>query len=159
MRYLSGAGIESLGVTDADIVAAVEDVLADHGNDRVIFEPRTHPVPDNGGKGHFNLLRGSLTDKGVSGVKVVGDFVGNYERGLPSEMALINLFAPETGMPKAIADGTMITEARTGTMTAVGAKHLAGGTPRQGARMSGRAAPPGGTWCCWTRCATSPRSA
>ena len=38
----------------------------------------------------------------------------NYERGLPSEMALISLFDPETGMPKAIVDGTMITEARTG---------------------------------------------
>ena len=127
MRYLSGADIEALGVTDAEIVAAVEDVLADHGNGRVVFEPRTHLVPDNGGKGHFNVLRGSLTGKGVSGVKVVGDFVSNFERGLPSEMALISLFDPDTGMPTAIVDGTMITEARTGAVTAVGAKHLARG--------------------------------
>ena len=125
LRYLSGADIDSLGITDADFVDAVEDVLADHGNGRVVFEPRTHLVPDNGGRGHFNVLRGSLTDKGVSGVKVVGDFVANHERGLPSEMALISLFDPETGMPKAIVDGTVITEARTGAMTAVGAKHLA----------------------------------
>lgn len=142
MRYLSGADIESLGVTDADIVAAVEDVLADHGNDRVVFEPRTHLVPDNGGKGHFNVLRGSLTDKGVSGVKVVGDFVGNYERGLPSEMALISLFDPETGMPKAIVDGTMITEARTGAMTAVGAKYLA----RRDAKVLGHVGARGTAW-------------
>ena len=89
LRYLTGADIDALGVTDADIVGAVEDVLADHGRGQVVFEPRTHLVPDNGGKGHFNILRGHLSAKQVSGVKVVGDFVGNFERGLPSEMALI----------------------------------------------------------------------
>jgi ornithine cyclodeaminase len=142
MRYLSGADIESLGVTDADIVAAVEDVLADHGRNRVVFEPRAHLVPDNGGRGHFNVLRGSLTDKGVSGVKVVGDFVANHERGLPSEMALISLFDPQTGMPRAIVDGTMITEARTGAMTAVGAKHLA----RRDAKVLGHVGARGTAW-------------
>lgn len=142
LRYLSGADIDSLGITDADIVDAVEDVLADHGNGRVVFEPRTHLVPDNGGRGHFNVLRGSLTDKGVSGVKVVGDFVANHERGLPSEMALISLFDPETGMPKAIVDGTMITEARTGAMTAVGAKHLA----RRDAKVLGHVGARGTAW-------------
>ena len=142
LRYLSGADIDSLGVTDADIVHAVEDVLADHGNGRVVFEPRTHLMPDNGGRGHFNVLRGSLTDKGVSGVKVVGDFVSNFERGLPSEMALISLFDPETGMPRAIVDGTMITEARTGAMTAVGAKYLA----RKDAKVLGHIGARGTAW-------------
>jgi ornithine cyclodeaminase len=142
MRYLSGADIDSLGVTDADIVDAVEDVLVDHGNGRVVFEPRTHLVPDNGGKGHFNVLRGHLSEKQVSGVKVVGDFVSNFERGLPSEMALILLLDPETGMPRAIVDGTMITEARTGAMTAVGAKYLA----RKDSRILGHIGARGTAW-------------
>ncbi|WP_370946241.1 ornithine cyclodeaminase family protein [Amycolatopsis sp. cg5] len=142
LRYLSGADIDALGVTGADIVDAVEDVLADHGNDRVVFEPRTHLVPDNGGKGHFNILRGHLSAKQVSGVKVVGDFVTNFERGLPSEMALILLFDPETGMPRAIVDGTMITDARTGAMTAVGAKHLA----RPDSRVLGHIGARGTAW-------------
>ncbi|SDZ47316.1 ornithine cyclodeaminase [Amycolatopsis xylanica] len=142
LRYLSGADIDTLGVTGADIVDAVEDVLADHGNDRVVFEPRTHLVPDNGGKGHFNILRGHLSEKQVSGVKVVGDFVTNFERGLPSEMALILLFDPETGMPRAIVDGTMITDARTGAMTAVGAKHLA----RPDSRVLGHIGARGTAW-------------
>jgi alanine dehydrogenase len=55
----------------------------------------------------------------------VGDFVRNFERGLPSEMALLNLFDPETGMPLAIIDATAITDMRTGAVTALGAKHLA----------------------------------
>ncbi|QFU94238.1 ornithine cyclodeaminase family protein [Amycolatopsis sp. YIM 10] len=142
LRYLNAADIDSLGVTGADIVGAVEDVLADHGNDRVVFEPRTHLVPDNGGKGHFNVLRGHLSSQQVSGVKVVGDFVTNFERGLPSEMALILLLDPDTGMPRAIVDGTMITDARTGAMTAVGAKYLA----RQDSRVLGHIGARGTAW-------------
>jgi ornithine cyclodeaminase len=61
----------------------------------------------------------------VSGVKVVGDFVDNYRRGLPSELALITLYSADTGAPLAIVDGTMVTAARTGAMTALGARHLA----------------------------------
>jgi alanine dehydrogenase len=61
----------------------------------------------------------------VSGIKVVGDFVPNYRVGLPSELGLATLYDPMTGVPLAIMDATLITEARTGAMTAVGAKHLA----------------------------------
>jgi alanine dehydrogenase len=71
----------------------------------------------------------------VSGIKVVGDFVPNYRLGLPSELGLATLYDPRTGVPLAIMDATMITEARTGAMTAVGAKHLA----RQDARILGHA--------------------
>jgi len=61
----------------------------------------------------------------LAGVKVVGDFVDNYKRGLPSELAILNLFDPNTGVPLAMVDATGITEMRTGAMTALGAKYLA----------------------------------
>ncbi|MGA8210795.1 MAG: ornithine cyclodeaminase family protein [Nocardioidaceae bacterium] len=128
LRFLSGPDIDGLGVTRAEIVDAVEDVVAAHGRGETVFEPRVHLVPDNGGVGHFNVLRGhvsGLGEHGVSGVKVVGDFVPNYRHGLPSELALVTLYDPTTGVPLAILDATMITEARTGAMTAVGARHLA----------------------------------
>jgi alanine dehydrogenase len=64
---------------------------------------------------------------------VVGDFVNNYQQGLPSEMAILNLFDPATGMPKAILDATAITDMRTGAMTALGAKYLA----RKGSKVLG----------------------
>jgi alanine dehydrogenase len=82
----------------------------------------------SGHRGHFNVLRGHLSDQagaGVSGIKVVGDFVDNYERGLPSEMGLLTLLDPTTGIPVAVMDATLITACRTGAMTAVGAKYLA----------------------------------
>src|SRR5258706_16336992 len=40
-------------------------------------------------------------------------------------MALLNLFDPETGMPVALLDATLITEMRTGALTALGARYLA----------------------------------
>ena len=52
------------------------------------------------------MLRGYVGAARLAGVKVVGDFVDNYRRGLPSEMALLNLFDPRTGMPRAIIDAS-----------------------------------------------------
>jgi alanine dehydrogenase len=125
LRFLSGPDIESLGLSHAEIVAAVEDAVRAHGDGRVVVEPRVHLVPNNHGVGHFNVLRGHLGAPGVSGVKVVGDFVANYAAGLPSELGLLTLYDPETGVPLVIMDATMITACRTGAMTAVGARYLA----------------------------------
>jgi alanine dehydrogenase len=140
LRFLSGPDIDSLGLSNAEIVAAVEDAVRAHGDGRVVIEPRVHLVPDSGGAGHFNVLRGHLSGRGatqvgppgpsgpsggVSGVKVVGDFVANYTVGLPSELGLLTLYDPATGAPLAIMDATLITACRTGAMTAVGARYLA----------------------------------
>lgn len=125
LRFISGPDIERLGLTRADIFEAVTGAVRAQGNGEVVLEPRMHLRPPNGGRGHFNILRAHLGQPRVSGVKVVGDFVDNHLKGLPSEMALITLYDPDTGVPLAIVDGTMITAARTGAVTALGAKHLA----------------------------------
>ena len=82
-------------------------------------------IPDPTFHGHFNVLRGYIASIGIAGVKIVGDFVDNYRKGLPSELATLNLMDARTGTPKAVIDATAITDMRTGAMTAVGAKHLA----------------------------------
>ena len=64
---------------------------------------------------------------------MVGDFVDNYKLGLPSEMGLLTLFDPSTGVPLAIINATSLTAMRTGAMTALGAKYLA----RKGSRVLG----------------------
>lgn len=128
LRFLSGADIDGLNIGTDEVIAAIQNVVDAHGRGQTVFEPRTHLVPDNGGAGHFNILRGhvsTLGERGLSGVKVVGDFVPNYQVGLPSELALMTLMDPTNGVPLAIMDATLITEVRTGAMTAVGAKHLA----------------------------------
>ncbi len=125
LKYLNGPDIARLGPSDELILGAVERGLRAQGSGDTVIEPRVHLHADPLADGHFNVLRGSIPALGLAGVKVVGDFVENYRKGLPSEMALLGLFDPSTGMPKAIVDATAITEMRTGAMTAIGARYLA----------------------------------
>lgn len=131
--YLSGPDVAALEMGDDEILAAVEAGLLAQGRGETVIEPRVHLEPDPAFRGHFNVLRGYVAPLGLAGVKVVGDYVDNYKHGLPSEMALLNLFDPRTGMPVALLDATAITEMRTGAMTALGGKYL--GPP--GARVLG----------------------
>ena len=123
--YLNGPDVAKLALGDEEILGAVEEGLRAQGLGQTVIEPRVHLIPKNASEGHFNVLRGIVKPLGLAGVKIVGDFVGNYRLGLPSEMALLNLFDPTTGMPRAIVDASAITDMRTGAMTALGAKYLA----------------------------------
>ena len=125
ITYLNGADVAALELTDEEILGAVEGGLRAQGEGETVIEPRVHLVPEDSAKGHFNVLRGYVKPLGLAGVKVVGDFVGNYREGLPSEMAILALFDPANGMPRAIIDATAITDMRTGAMTALGGKRLA----------------------------------
>ena len=126
LTYLNGPDIEALALADDEILAAVEGGLRAQGLGQTVIEPRVHLVPESSDKGHFNVLRGVVAPLGVAGVKVVGDFVGNWQVGLPSELGLLSLFDPATGAPRAILDASSLTDMRTGAVTALGAKHLAG---------------------------------
>jgi len=133
ITYLNGLDVARLAMTDDEILAAIELGLLAQGRGQTTIEPRTHLVPDPAFRGHFNVLRGYIAPLNAAGVKIVGDFLDNYKHGLPSEMALLNLFDPRTGRPKAIVDATWITDMRTGAVTALGAKHLA----RKGSKVLG----------------------
>ena len=96
LRFISGPDIDKLGLTRLEIVDAVEDAVREHGEGRTAFEPRVHLTPDNGGIGHFNVLRGHLDrlgERGISGVKVVGvDYlsVEEYKKpGAPAHHVLL----------------------------------------------------------------------
>jgi alanine dehydrogenase len=130
LTYLNRLDVEAAALTDEEIIAAIEASLAMQGRGETVIEPRTHLEPKSGAEGHFNVLRGFIGGEiGLAGVKVVGDFVGNYTRGLPSELGLLCLFDPETGAPAAVLDASGITDMRTGAVTAVGAKYLAPARP------------------------------
>ena len=125
ISYLNGPDLEALKLTEDEILSAVELGLVAQAEGKATIEPRVHLVPDPQFRGHFNVLRGYVAPLDMAGVKVVGDYVDNYLHGLPSEMALLNLFDPRTGAPRAVLDATVITEMRTGAVTALGARHLA----------------------------------
>ncbi|HEX3348090.1 MAG TPA: ornithine cyclodeaminase family protein [Acetobacteraceae bacterium] len=126
VAFLNGPDIAELAMTDDEVIEAIETSLAAQGRGETVIEPRVHLKPDPNVHGHFNVLRGAIggsVDR--AGVKIVSDFVYNYERGLPSEMAVLVLFDRATGMPRALLDASGITDMRTGAVTAVGAKYLA----------------------------------
>ncbi|HVM77740.1 MAG TPA: ornithine cyclodeaminase family protein [Stellaceae bacterium] len=133
LTYLGGPEVQRIALTDEEIIDSVEAVLRAQGRGETVVEPRVHLIPDRKVHGHFNVLRGYVAPLGVAGVKIVGDYVDNYKQGLPSEMALLNLFDPRTGTPIAVVDASAITDMRTGAVTAVGAKYLA----RRGSRVLG----------------------
>lgn len=125
ITYLNGPDIKQLALQNAEILAAVELALREQGLGNTVIEPRVHLIPQSSDIGHFNVLRGYVKELGLAGVKVVSDFYNNYKVNLPSEMAVLNLFDPDTGKPLAIIDATSITDMRTGAVTALGAKYLA----------------------------------
>lgn len=137
--FLNRLDIESLKLSNSEILTAVESALISQGRGETEIEPRTHIQPRTAEEGHFNVLRGWIgNDIDSAGVKVVGDFVANYKQGRPSEYGLLTLFDPHMGAPKAIIDATGITEMRTGAVTAIGAKHLAPKNPKILAHIGAR---------------------
>jgi len=133
LTWLGEAEVERVALTDEEILAAVEFGLLAQAAGETVIEPRVHLEPDPSLKGHFNVLRAYVAPLGLAGVKVVGDYVENYRRGLPSELGLLCLFDASTGAPVAVLAAAAITEMRTGALTALGARHLA----RSDARVLG----------------------
>jgi alanine dehydrogenase len=134
LAYLNAPDVEALALSNDEILAAIEAGLSAQGRREAVIEPRMHLVPDPAVQGHFNVLRGAFRAPiNLAGVKVISDYVENYKEGLPSEVGLLLLMDPRNGVPKAIIDGSHLTDMRTGAVTAIGAKYLA----RKGARVLG----------------------
>jgi thiomorpholine-carboxylate dehydrogenase len=59
------------------------------------------------------------------GLKAVSFYPGNAGTALPTHLAIILLFRPDTGEPLAVMDGRLITEMRTAAVSAAVTKYLA----------------------------------
>ncbi len=135
LRFLSGPDIAGLGLTGAEIIDAVEGAVRAHGEGRAIIEPRVHLVrratPDTSTSCAGTCPISGWPESAGSRSSVISS--ATTPSGLPSELGLLTLLDPATGIPLAIMDATLITACRTGAMTAVGAKYLA----RKDARILG----------------------
>ncbi|MBM3950234.1 MAG: ornithine cyclodeaminase family protein [Rhodospirillales bacterium] len=129
-RFLNRAEVRSLLPPTGALLEIVASGLAAHGRREVVLPPKAHIQLDDRYNGHFNILVGWAGPVDTAGVKVVGDYVENYRHGLPSEVAMLTLYNPRTGAPKALMDATDLTTARTGAVTGIGAKHLAPPEPK-----------------------------
>lgn len=127
--FLSKEDIDDLDLSLDEIMGAIELGLKAHGEKNVIMPSKDHLLLAYPEK-LFNILKGYVEPVGACGVKVIGDFHKNYEHGMPSELATLTLYRPETGAPYAIINATSTTWMRTGAVTAIGAKYLACDRPR-----------------------------
>lgn len=129
-RFLNRAEVGALLPPTGRLLEIVESGLAAHGRRDVVLPPKSHIQLDDRYNGHFNILVGWAGPTDTAGVKVIGDYVDNYRHGLPSEVAMLTLYNPRTGVPKALMDATNLTTERTGAVTGVGAKYLAPPNPK-----------------------------
>ena len=111
--FLSKEDVDAVDLGLGEAMDAVEMGLRAHGQKKVVMPSKDHLALDRSER-HWNILKGYVEPIDVAGVKVIGDFEGNYRFGLPSELALITLYRSDTGAPFAIVDGTLITWMRTG---------------------------------------------
>jgi alanine dehydrogenase len=131
IRFLSRAEVVALMPDHKALVDLVEEGLAAHGRGDVVLPPKSHIELDSRVNGHFNVLPGWVgASVNLAGVKVISDYVDNWRHGLPSEVGVLALMDASTGVPVALMDATLITAARTGAVTAAGARHLGPRSPR-----------------------------
>lgn len=66
-----------------------------------------------------------LTQGQGHGIKVVSDYYGNEDKGVPRLHALVALFDGETGRPTTVMEAGYLTDLRTGAGTGLAARYLA----------------------------------
>jgi len=116
-------------LTMKDVIDACEKTFTNWGDGKVVCpakvtlelgEDAEWPPFKNG----LNAMPAYVDWMKSAGIKCIGGSLNNPSQGLPYIIALILLFAPETGVFKAIMDGELITNYRTGAQAAIAAKHL-----------------------------------
>jgi ornithine cyclodeaminase/alanine dehydrogenase-like protein (mu-crystallin family) len=121
--YLSRTDVETVGVTMAEIIDALEVAFYEHGLGHVEMPPKpgVHSRPE----AFIHAMPAYIPALHAIGVKWLSAYPANQERGLPYITGLLVINDDETGLPLAVMDCTWITGMRTGAATALAAKYLA----------------------------------
>jgi thiomorpholine-carboxylate dehydrogenase len=104
------------------LIPAMEKALSDFSAGRVI-QPVRNMLTIEEGKRFLGIMPAVADD--AMGAKLVCFFPKNAGSKVPTHLAMIALFEPETGQPLAFLDGRLITEMRTAAVSAAVTKYLA----------------------------------
>ncbi len=104
------------------LIAAMEAALAAFSLGHVV-QPVRNMLTIEEGRRYLGIMPAVAED--AMGLKAVSFYPGNAGTGLPTHMALVLLFRPETGEPLAVMDGRLITEMRTAAVSAAATRCLA----------------------------------
>jgi len=104
------------------LIAAMETALTAFSGGRVI-QPTRNMITIEEGKRYLGIMPAVAED--AMGLKLVSFYPGNAGTAVPTHLAMILLFRPDTGEPLAVMDGRLITEMRTAAVSAAVTKRLA----------------------------------
>src|SRR5262245_49695756 len=121
-RLLTAANVAGLISMD-DLIEAMGGALRQFSAGGVEQPVRT--VVPIGDQKVFGVMPAYVRAPGAVGAKLVTVFGGNAALNLPTHLATILLFSPNTGALVAMMDGRVITEMRTAAVSAVSARELA----------------------------------
>jgi ornithine cyclodeaminase len=117
MRYLSGSAILS-AVHVGDLVPAIAQALRALDRGQALNPPRlTMPLPT--GAGTVLAMPAFVGPLGALALKYVAVFPGNAAMGRPGTPGLVIVADPGTGEPVAVLDGAVVTQLKTGAVTAL----------------------------------------
>jgi alanine dehydrogenase len=122
-RLLTEADVAAL-ITIDDLIAAMEVTLGRFSSGETVQPVRT-VLPVAGGHEFFAVMPAYVRKPAVLGAKLVTVFGRNAALDLPTHLATVLLFSPETGALVAVLGGRYITEIRTAAVSAVSANLLA----------------------------------
>jgi ornithine cyclodeaminase/alanine dehydrogenase len=108
----------------SEIIELLEQAFQEKGAGRVEMPPKPGIHP-GGGDNFIHAMPAYIPGMNSAGIKWVGGFPENNQRGLPYITGLLILNDPETGLPISVMDCTWITGMRTAAATAVAARRLA----------------------------------
>lgn len=108
-----------------DVLELVEKAFREKGSNRVQMPPKAYLFFKKF-KGDLRIMPAYLEGLEEAGVKMVNVHPNNpLKYNLPTVLATIVLFDPETGTPVAVMDGTWITSMRTAAACGIATKYLA----------------------------------
>jgi ornithine cyclodeaminase/alanine dehydrogenase-like protein (mu-crystallin family) len=125
IRVIGQSDVESLLDHD-ELMAAVATALGQLSAGESSVPPRIATFTEHG---LIAAMPGYLPGSPAA-VKLVSVFPGNAEHDRPTHQAIVVVFDPATGTPRAIMDGTAITARRTAATSAVAAQALVRPRPR-----------------------------
>jgi thiomorpholine-carboxylate dehydrogenase len=120
VSYLDESSVRA-ALNWGDLIPAMETALASFSSGRVI-QPVRNMLTIEEGKRYLGIM--PVVAENAMGAKLVSFFPGNAGTGVPTHLAMILLFRPDTGEPLAVMDGRLVTEMRTAAVSAAVTKRL-----------------------------------
>jgi ornithine cyclodeaminase/alanine dehydrogenase len=123
LLYLSRKNVEDLDITMKEVIKVVDHGfrLKGQGKTEMPPKPGIHPRTN----AFIHAMPAYVKEVEAAGLKWVGGYPTNVERGLPYITGLLILNDPDSGIPIAVMDSAWITAMRTGASVGISAKYLA----------------------------------